>query len=177
MGIYYKYWNELLGYFWQELFRTIFKIRNYLILLKVIWIYRHNDNRNPVSLLWFSAPTIARLNTILFILLNWPRNISLCQRNHLASSVFIWSKNVLKFWARKSRTHFESRHSVNVEITSLYKKNLYVMLYAIWYHLYNFKKREKRPWWSLKLIHECFSRFLICKNGTKSHKAPHMYQI
>ena len=43
-----------------------------------------------------------------------------------------------------------------------------------------FEKREKHPrrnaTFSLKvkLLHRCFSRFLNCTNGTKSHKASHM---
>ena len=48
-----------------------------------------------------------------------------------------------------------------------------------------FKKHKKHPWWSVNfskvaccfallkvtLLHECFSRFLKCTNGTKSHKS------
>ena len=68
--------------------------------------------------------------------------------------------------------------------------SIYVMRYAIWYHLYNFKKREKHLWMSvnfskvaglkpatllkLALLHGCFSRFLNCANGTKSHNASHI---
>ena len=41
------------------------------------------------------------------------------------------------------------------------------------------KKREKDPWASatfskVTLLHECFSRFLNCTNGTKSRNAPHL---
>ena len=48
-----------------------------------------------------------------------------------------------------------------------------------------FKKREKHPWRSvtfpetllkLTLLHECFSRFLNCTNGTKTRKASHMFK-
>ena len=38
-----------------------------------------------------------------------------------------------------SGAHFESHHSLNVQVICLYLKNLYVMLCAIWYHLYNLK--------------------------------------
>ena len=51
-----------------------------------------------------------------------------------------------------------------------------------------FKKRKKHPWRNvfskvagkpatllkLTLLHECFSRFLNCKNGTKSRNAPNL---
>ena len=47
-----------------------------------------------------------------------------------------------------------------------------------------FKKREKHPWTNVifskvKLLHGCFSRFLNCKNGTKSCEASHtlMYSL
>ena len=53
-----------------------------------------------------------------------------------------------------------------------------MMRCAIWYHLYNLKKRKKRPWrsvtFTLTLLRGCFSRFLNCANGTKSRKAPLM---
>ena len=38
-----------------------------------------------------------------------------------------------------------------------------------------FKKREKYPWRKkATLLHECFSRFLNCTNGTKSRKTSQM---
>ena len=42
-----------------------------------------------------------------------------------------------------------------------------------------FKKREKHPWRSVTfskvtLLHGSFSRFLNCKNGTKSRKASYI---
>ena len=38
-----------------------------------------------------------------------------------------------------------------------------------------FKKREKYPWRKKAiLLHECFSRFLNCTNGTKSRKTSQM---
>ena len=46
-----------------------------------------------------------------------------------------------------------------------------------------FKKREKHPWrgvtfskvaLKVTLLHGCFSRFLNCTNGTKSHNASQM---
>ena len=46
--------------------------------------------------------------------------------------------------------------------------------------LLQFKKREKHPWRSVTLklkvalLHGCFSCFLNCTNGTKSHNAPHI---
>ena len=60
----------------------------------------------------------------------------------------------------------------------------YVISCAIWYRLYNFKKREKHPWRSvtfsnvagvkLTFLHQCFSRFLNCTNGTKQRNASHI---
>ena len=63
---------------------------------------------------------------------------------------------------------------------------------AIGYDLYNLKKREKHPWRSVTfskscrlklatllkvtLLHVCFSRFLNCLNGTKSHETSHMLE-
>ena len=47
------------------------------------------------------------------------------------------------------------------------------MLYAIWYHLYNFKKRKKHPW-SINTPLWVFSRFLKCVNGTKSRNTSHI---
>ena len=48
------------------------------------------------------------------------------------------------------------------------------MFSTICYHLHNFKKREKHPLRSITfsktLLHGCFSCFLNCTNGTKSHK-------
>ena len=55
-----------------------------------------------------------------------------------------------------------------------YKKKTYVtyvVRYAIWYHLYNLKNVKNTHGGVLIL---CFSRFLICKNGTKSRNASHM---
>ena len=51
-------------------------------------------------------------------------------------------------------------------------QQLYVMLCAIWYHLYNSKnvKNSKK----VTLFHGCFSRFLNRTNGTKLHKASHI---
>ena len=65
------------------------------------------------------------------------------------------------------------------------------MLYAILVPVMQFKKREKRPWSSITfgkvacfsvrlkvtLLHGCFSRFLNCTNGTKSHKVSHIREI
>ena len=62
----------------------------------------------------------------------------------------------------------------------------YVMLCAIWYHLYNLKNVKNthggvlllvKPATLLKvtLLRGCFSRFLNCANGTKSNKASHMF--
>ena len=44
-----------------------------------------------------------------------------------------------------------------------------------------FKKREEEKWWRLAFCkvagcsHRCFSRFLICANGSKSRKVSHIY--
>ena len=54
------------------------------------------------------------------------------------------------------------------------------VLCAIWYHLYNLKKREKNIHGGVllfvkaTLLHGCISPFLNCTNGTKSRKASHM---
>ena len=42
-----------------------------------------------------------------------------------------------------------------------------------------FKKREKHPCRSVKvtLLHGCFSRFLNCAHGTKSHNTPHLNDL
>ena len=61
------------------------------------------------------------------------------------------------------------------------------MLYAIWYHLYNFKKLEKHPCRSVNLskvagfnltknntLPRKFFTFLNCANGTKSCKVSHI---
>ena len=56
----------------------------------------------------------------------------------------------------------------------------YVMLCAIWYHLYYLKNVKYtyggKPATLLKvtLLHGCFSCFLNCTNGTKSRKESHM---
>ena len=69
---------------------------------------------------------------------------------------------------------------------------LYVMLCAIWYYLYNFKNVKNthggvillvklqaeactKTLLKLAFLHECFSRFLNCINGTKSRKASHIW--
>ena len=62
-------------------------------------------------------------------------------------------------------------------------------LYAIWYHLFNLKKREKQPWKSFTFSkfagfracnftksntpYGCFSRFVNCANSTKSRNTSH----
>ena len=66
----------------------------------------------------------------------------------------------------------------------------FVMRFAIWYHLYNLKKvknthggvlllkscrLKSATLLKVTLLHECFSRFLNCANGTKSRKASHIY--
>ena len=63
------------------------------------------------------------------------------------------------------------------------------MFYAIWYHLYNLKKREIHPRscvdfskvsgvsLQVSLLHGCFSRFLSCTNGTKLRKASHTDRV
>ena len=58
---------------------------------------------------------------------------------------------------------------------------------AIWYHFYNLKnvksthggvtllaKLKAATLLKVALLHECFSRFLSCKNATKSRKALHI---
>ena len=52
-----------------------------------------------------------------------------------------------------------------------------VMRFAIWYHLYNFKKvKNTHGGVTLKVtfFHGCFSGFLNCTNGTKSRKTSHI---
>ena len=64
---------------------------------------------------------------------------------------------------------------------------LYVMFCAIWYHLYNLKnvkntyggvlllvKLQAKILLEVTLLHGCFSRFLICTNGTKSRNISHI---
>ena len=57
------------------------------------------------------------------------------------------------------------------------------MLCAIWYFLYNLKNLKtpiEESWLKpatllkLTLLHGCFSGFLSCINGAKSHKLSHM---
>ena len=61
------------------------------------------------------------------------------------------------------------------------------MFFSIWYHLYNLKNVKNthrgvlplvnlQPATLLKvtLLHWCFSRFLNCRNGTKSRNASHI---
>ena len=50
--------------------------------------------------------------------------------------------------------------------------NQYVVRCAIWCHLYNLKTMKNTH--KLTLLHGCFSRFLNCTNGTKSHNASHI---
>ena len=58
----------------------------------------------------------------------------------------------------------------------------YVMRCAIWYYLYNLKNKKNThggvlilvTLLRLTLLYGCFSRFLNCTNGTKSHNAPHI---
>ena len=59
----------------------------------------------------------------------------------------------------------------------------YVVRCAIWHHLYNLKNVKNthggvlilvKLQLKLTLLHGCFARFLICINGTKSHKASHI---
>ena len=64
---------------------------------------------------------------------------------------------------------------------------LQVMLFAIWYHLYNLNNVKNihegvlllKPVTLLKvtLLHGCFSRFQNCTNCTKSSKASHMFSV
>ena len=59
----------------------------------------------------------------------------------------------------------------------------YVILCAIWYYLYNLKNVKnthggvlilvKLQAVKLTLLHGCISRFLNCRNGTKSRNVPH----
>ena len=59
------------------------------------------------------------------------------------------------------------------------------MLCAILYHLYSLNNVENthggvlQPATLLKviLLHGCFSRFLNCTNGAKSHKATHILLV
>ena len=49
-----------------------------------------------------------------------------------------------------------------------------VVCCAIWYHFYNLQNLKLQPATLLKLtlLHRCFSRFLSCRNGTKTRNAP-----
>ena len=73
-------------------------------------------------------------------------------------------------------TNCKTRCKVNVSA------NPYEMLCVIWYHLYNLKNLRDTHGEVLllvkaSLIHGCFSRFLNCTNGTKSHNASHIKPI
>ena len=53
------------------------------------------------------------------------------------------------------------------------------MFRSIWYHLYNLKNVKSTHGGVLlllkvTLLHGCFSRFLNCTNGTKSHNTSHI---
>ena len=50
------------------------------------------------------------------------------------------------------------------------------MLYAIWYHLYNFTNVKNNHGGVLKVtfLHGCFSRSINCTNDTKSRKVSHL---
>ena len=50
----------------------------------------------------------------------------------------------------------------------------YVMLCAIWYQFRNLEKLKPATFLKLSLLHECFSRFLNCTNGTNSRETSHM---
>ena len=68
-----------------------------------------------------------------------------------------------------------------IHVTAISQK--YAILCVIWYLLYNFKKREKyrermkekKRERVLTFLHECFSRFSSCANGTKSRKG--MFEV
>ena len=64
----------------------------------------------------------------------------------------------------------------------------YMVRCAIWYHLHDFKnvknihggvlilvKLKPATLLNLTFLHECFSRFLNCANGTKLHNASHIF--
>ena len=54
----------------------------------------------------------------------------------------------------------------------------YVMLCAIWYHLYNLKllkKTHPATLLNVTLLDGCFSRFLNCANDTKLRNASHTF--
>ena len=59
------------------------------------------------------------------------------------------------------------------------------MFCSIWYHLYNLKNVKNthggvlllvklQALLKVTLLHGCFSRFLNCTNGTKSHNTSHI---
>ena len=53
------------------------------------------------------------------------------------------------------------------------------MFCSIWYHLYNLKNVKSTHGGVLlllkvTLLHGCFSHFLNCTNGTKSHNTSHI---
>ena len=54
------------------------------------------------------------------------------------------------------------------------KSIIYVVRYAIWYHLYNLKNVKPATLLKLALFHGSFSRFLNCTNGTESRNASHL---
>ena len=52
---------------------------------------------------------------------------------------------------------------------------IYVMLYAIWYDLYNLKN-AKNTYGGAFILKKLQARFLNCTNGTKSRKASHIFK-
>ena len=78
------------------------------------------------------------------------------------------------------KTNIEMEEEIGLDFINFKQLELFkytVLRCAICYHLYNLKKREKHPWRSVthskvasNTLHVCFSRFLNCRNGTKSHK-------
>ena len=69
-----------------------------------------------------------------------------------------------------------------IHVTAFSQK--YAILCVIWYLSYNFKKREKyrermkeKKRQRVSFLHECFSRFSSCANGTKSRKVSHIMKV
>ena len=68
----------------------------------------------------------------------------------------------------------------------LFQKNIYALLCAIQYNMYNLKNVKNTHGelllsvvcnFPITLLHRCFSGFSNCTNGTKSCKASHMRKL
>ena len=89
-------------------------------------------------------------------------------------------KNFAKFWEITKNTFFYRTSSVAASVPNISNENtVYVVRCAFWYHLYNFKKREKHPWKTVNFSNVAalpwvFFTFLNCTSGTKLRNASYI---